>query len=61
MFGFDTCAEQTDRWFAELAGRGDGVGIEFRFVERNAAGDLASERGVFRITATPAAGEPRVL
>jgi ketosteroid isomerase-like protein len=40
--------------------RGDALGIEFAFTERLAAGELASERGVFRLTATLAGGEQRV-
>ena len=61
VHGYDVYAAQTADFFAELTGRGDGIGIEFRFTERIAAGDLASERGVFRITVTPAAGEGRVF
>ncbi len=61
VHGFDEYAAQTVEWFAELTSRGDGIGIEFRFLERIAAGDLASERGVFRITATRANGESRVF
>jgi uncharacterized protein (TIGR02246 family) len=61
VHGFEDYAAQTGQWFADLAGRGDSVGIEFRFLERIAAGDLASERGVFRITATRATGEQRVF
>lgn len=61
VYGFDEYARQTGQWFGDLTARGDGVGIEFRFLERIADGELASERGVFRITATPADGEVRVF
>jgi hypothetical protein len=33
----------------ELADRGSSVTIAFRFVERIASNDLASERGIFQI------------
>jgi ketosteroid isomerase-like protein len=49
-----TYAAETAAWFTTCAERGDSLDIEFRFTERIAAGDLASERGVFRITATRA-------
>jgi ketosteroid isomerase-like protein len=61
VYGYEEYAAQTEQWFAELTERGDGVGIEFRFDERIASGDLASERGVYRITATRATGEQRVF
>ncbi|GAA0917767.1 hypothetical protein GCM10009557_89520 [Virgisporangium ochraceum] len=44
---------------AMVADRGDRIGIEFRFHERIAAGDLASERGLFGLSVVPAEGEPR--
>jgi len=49
---FDGYAAETAQWFADLTSRGDGIAIEFRFVERIASADLASERGIFQITAT---------
>jgi len=61
VHGFADYAAQTTQWFADLTERGDSIGIDFRFLERIAAGELASERGVFRITATRAGGEPRVF
>jgi ketosteroid isomerase-like protein len=61
VHGFAEYAAQTEQWFAGLTERGDGIGIEFRFLERIASGDLASERGVYRITATRATGEQRVF
>jgi uncharacterized protein (TIGR02246 family) len=61
VYGFDEYAKQTERSFADMIARGDGVGIELRFLERIASGELASERGVFRITATRASGEQRVF
>jgi ketosteroid isomerase-like protein len=61
VYGFDEYAAQTTQWFAGLAGRGERVGIDFRFVERVAAGDPSSERGIYRITATRADGDRRVF
>jgi ketosteroid isomerase-like protein len=61
VHGFDEYAEQTEEWFAGLTERGDGIGIEFRFLERIASGGLASERGIYRITATRATGEQRIF
>jgi ketosteroid isomerase-like protein len=61
VHGFAEYAAQIEQWFAELTERGDGIGIDFRFVERIAADGLASERGVFRITVTPATGDGRVF
>jgi ketosteroid isomerase-like protein len=58
--GYAEYAVQTTQWFAEVAARGDGLGIEFRFSERIAAGGASSERGVFRITATHE-GDQRVF
>jgi len=52
VYGYDRYAAETAAWFSTCAERGDVLDIEFRFTERIAAGDLASERGVFRITAT---------
>ena len=61
VHGFEEYAAQTGQWFADLTERGDGIGIEFRFLERIASGGLASERGVFRITATQAGGQQRTF
>jgi len=54
-------AADTAAWFAELADRGDDVAIAFRFTERIAGNGTASERGVYRLTATRADGERKVL
>lgn len=40
---------ETGPWFSDARRRGLALSIEFRFVERLAAGGLASERGVYRI------------
>lgn len=61
VHGYPEYATQTEQWFADLTERGDDIGIEFRFDERIASGDLASERGMYRITATRATGEQRVF
>jgi ketosteroid isomerase-like protein len=58
---FDEYAAQTEEWFTGLTERGESVGIEFRFLERIASVDLASERGVYRITAVRPSGEQRVF
>jgi ketosteroid isomerase-like protein len=60
-YGYAEYAAQTEQWFAELIERGDDIAIEFRFDERIASGDLASERGVYRITASLTTGEQRVF
>jgi ketosteroid isomerase-like protein len=52
-------AAQIREFFAMVAGFGDAIMIDFRFHERIAAGDVASERGVFRLSVTPATGRPR--
>lgn len=57
---FGEYAAQTRQWFDELTTNGISSGIEFRFVERLASGDLASERGVYRISATRV-GDERVF
>lgn len=44
-------AAETGPWFDGARERGLALSIEFRFVERLADGDLASERGIFRISA----------
>ena len=59
VLGYAGFAAQMREFFAKVAGLGDRIAIEFRFHERLAAGELASERGVFRLTATPAIGRPR--
>lgn len=42
-------AAETGPFFAAARDRGTALSIEFRFVERLADGDLASERGIVRI------------
>lgn len=61
VYGFDRLAADTRDWFTEVSASGDSFDIEFRFTERIAAGELASERGCYRITVTPADGDDRVL
>ena len=60
-FGFDEYSDQIGKWFAELADRGSSVDISFRFVERFASAELASERGIFKIVSTRASGDERVF
>jgi ketosteroid isomerase-like protein len=61
VYGLTEYAAQTEQWFAELTERGDTIGIEFRFLERIVSVDVASERGVYRITAARAGGERRMM
>lgn len=61
VYGFDRFAADMTAWFTDVSQRGDSFDIEFRFTERIAAGELASERGCYRITATLADGRDRVL
>jgi uncharacterized protein (TIGR02246 family) len=56
---FDGFAAQMREFFAMVAGYGDTIAIDFRFHERLVGADLASERGVYRLVVTPAAGERR--
>lgn len=48
---YEEMAAETAEWFAGALARGIPLDIDFRFVERLAAGGLASERGIYRITA----------
>jgi ketosteroid isomerase-like protein len=61
VYGFDRLATDTTEWFSEVSARGDGLDIEFRFTERIALGELASEQGCYRITLSRADAEDRVL
>ena len=61
VYGLDRFAADMAGWFTDVSERGDSLDIEFRFTERIAAGELASERGYYRITATLAGGGNRVL
>jgi len=61
VYGYPEYATQTKQWFAGLRERGSTVDIEFRFAERIAAGGLASERGVFRLTAARSTGDQRTF
>ena len=59
--GFREFVAVTEPWFAGLAERGSSADIDFRFTERLAGGGLASERGVYRLTARRADGDQRVF
>lgn len=59
--GLDEYAAESRAWRADLSARGSRVAIEFRFTERITDGELASERGVYRLTATRADGDQRVF
>jgi ketosteroid isomerase-like protein len=47
--GYAEVAAETGPWFADAAARRLPISIDFRFTERLADGDLASERGIYRI------------
>lgn len=59
--GLDEYAALSRSWRADLTERGSRVAIEFRFTERITDGELSSERGVYRLTATRADGDQRLL
>jgi ketosteroid isomerase-like protein len=59
--GFDEYAAITRQWLTDLTARGDTVDIEFRFTEWIVTDDLASERGVYRLTARRASGEQKAM
>jgi GNAT superfamily N-acetyltransferase/ketosteroid isomerase-like protein len=59
--GFDEYAAVSREWRAGMNERGSRVAIEFRFTERITDGELASERGVYRLTATRADGDQKVF
>ena len=61
MFGFADYSDQIEKWFADLADRGSSVTISFRFVERIAVNELASERGIFQIVSKRADGDGRTF
>jgi ketosteroid isomerase-like protein len=61
VLGFADYSDQIEKWFGELADRGSSVTISFRFVERIASNDLASERGIFRIGSKRADGDERTF
>lgn len=50
-----------ESWLAELADRGSSVSIVFRFVERIASSDLASERGIFQIVSKRSESDERTF
>jgi ketosteroid isomerase-like protein len=52
VIDYDMFAAQMTQWFSDTTERGAYLNIEFRFSERLASAVLASERGVFRITAS---------
>ncbi|CCH29989.1 nuclear transport factor 2 family protein [Actinosynnema sp. NPDC047251] len=60
VLGHADYARQMAEWFARVAANGDSLDIRFRFAERLASADAASERGLFRIDAIRA-GEPKVF
>jgi ketosteroid isomerase-like protein len=61
IHGYTEYAEQMRAFFARVAERGDTLAIDFRFDERLASGEVASERGVFRLTVTPSSGPVRTM
>lgn len=61
VIGFGDYSDQIEEWFAELAHRESTVTISFRFVERIASTNLASERGIFKIVSKRADGDERTF
>jgi ketosteroid isomerase-like protein len=61
VFGFADYSDQIEKWFADLGDRGSSVTISFRFVERIAMNDLASERGIFQIVSKRPDGDERTF
>jgi len=59
VHGYDEYAGQMREFFATVTERGDRIRIDFRFDERITDGDLASERGLFRLSVTSPAQPPR--
>ncbi|MEV0676353.1 nuclear transport factor 2 family protein [Actinosynnema sp. NPDC050436] len=60
VLGYSDYARQMVEWFDRVRANGDSLDIRFRFVERLASADAASERGLFRIDAIRA-GTPKVF
>ena len=56
---YDQWAASTRAMFRSFADKGTAVAIRFRFTERIAGNDAASERGVFEFSMTPAGSEAR--
>ena len=54
VLGWAQYAEQNRRSFETQKSRGGKVAIDFRFLERIAGPEMASERGIFQFTMTPA-------
>lgn len=59
VHGYDEYAAQMRAFFGRVRAQNDRLAIEFRFHERLAAGDVASERGVFLLKVDPNVGDPR--
>ncbi|SDU87911.1 YybH family protein [Jiangella alkaliphila] len=58
---FAEYAATTRQWFADLSASGDRVTIDFRFTERLVNAGLASEQGVYGLTAIRATGETKTF
>lgn len=56
----DEYAARVREAFGQLAANGTAMEIEFRFVERIASGEYASERGRYRLSVTPPGAETRL-
>lgn len=57
--GYEEYLAECRDFFAKAAEQGDSFAIEFRFTERLAAGGMATEQGVFKLSIAPAAGGTR--
>jgi ketosteroid isomerase-like protein len=58
--GFEEYAVRLREWFQWVAVQEGGLDIQFRFTERHASADAASERGVYRLTLTYPDADERV-
>ncbi len=61
VLDFDGYAVETREFFADMLAQGGRLGIDFRFTERLAQGELASERGVYRIVMRLPGADERVF
>jgi len=59
VHGYDVYAKQMREFFAMVKTLNDRIAIDFRFHERVADGELASERGVYLLSVAPSLGGPR--
>jgi ketosteroid isomerase-like protein len=59
MLDLEGYSTEVRRFFANMQRRGDKPDIQFRFLERFASAQFASERGIYQFTMAQTEGEPR--